>query len=354
MTAGPQSVERVDGVKKVTRKGVGLIAVTAVVIVTVMAAVFFGGRHSLYQPYRGEPVEITVESGASMATVAAELETRDLVPSAVILRLYTRVTGDAAAIQSGRYQIVPGMRPVDIIHDMVAGNVIDDSVRVTIPEGWQRELIAARLARAGIVDREGFLDAAFMRDAYRGIDPLLDELDDDITLEGFLFPETYRLFPDMSPETVVRRKLRTFARRLDEKTRTAIAQQELSLREIVTLASIVEAESPTEDMPKVAGVFSKRLDRGMRLESDATVNYVLGTRMLQPTFADIAVDDPYNTYRYAGLPPGPIGNPGMKAIRAAASPDDNPYLFFLNKPTGETVFARTFAEHLENKARYLD
>ncbi len=354
MTAGPQSGERVDGVKKVTRKGVGLTAVTAVVIVTVMAAVFFWGRHSLYQPYRGEPVEITVESGASMATVAAELEARDLVPSAVILRLYTRVSGDAAAIQSGRYQIAPGMRPVDIIHDMVAGNVIDDSVRVTIPEGWQRELIAARLARAGIVDREGFLDAAFMRDAYRGIDPLLDELDDDITLEGFLFPETYRLFPDMSPETVVRRKLRTFARRLDEKTRTAIAQQELSLREIVTLASIVEAESPTEDMPKVAGVFSKRLDRGMRLESDATVNYVLGTRMLQPTFADIAVDDPYNPYRYAGLPPGPIGNPGMKAIRAAASPDDNPYLFFLNKPTGETVFARTFAEHLENKARYLD
>ncbi len=290
----------------------------------------------------------------SMAAVAAELERRELIPDALVLRLYARLRQDAAAIQSGPYRVEVGMRPVDILDAMVAGRVIDDSVAVTIPEGFRLDQIAYRLERNDIVERDAFAEAALMQDAYRGIDPLFDELEDGASLEGFLFPETYRLFPGSEPEAIVRRMLATFARRLDEELRAALERTERSLREVVILASIVEAEAPPEDMPKVAGVFRNRLERGMRLESDATVNYVLGTSVLQPTFAQVAVDDPYNTYRYPGLPPGPIGNPGLTALRAAADPQETSYYFFLNKPTGETVFSRTFREHLDSKARYLD
>ncbi len=329
--------------------------VTAAAAVAVLGLVgYLWIRPALLTPYQGESVEITVERGMSTAAVAAELERRDLIPEALVMRLYTRFRQDAAAIQSGRYRVEVGMRPVDILDAMVEGRVIDDSVAVTIPEGFRLDQIAYRLERNDIVERDAFAEAAVMLDVYRDIDPVFDELEDDASLEGFLFPETYRLFPESDPEAVVRRMLATFARRLDRELRAAVERSERSLREVVILASIVEAEAPTEDMPTVAGVFSNRLERGMRLESDATVNYVLGTSVLQPTFAQVAVDDHYNTYRYPGLPPGPIGNPGLTALRAAADPQETPYYFFLNKPTGETVFSRTFAEHLDNKARYLD
>ncbi len=340
---------------RVRRQAFRIAIVTAAVAAVVLGLVgYLWIRPALLTPYSGESTEIMVERGMSMRAVAAELDRREVIPDALVLRLYGRLRQDAAAIQSGRYRVEVGMRPVDVLEAMVEGRVIDDSVRVTIPEGFRLDQIAYRLERNDIVERGAFAEAAVMQDGYRGIDPMFDELADGSSLEGFLFPETYRLFPESEPEAVVRRMLATFARRLDQELRAAVERSERSLREIVILASIVEAESPPEDMPKVAGVFSNRLQRGMRLESDATVNYVLGTSVLQPTFAQVAVDDPYNTYRNPGLPPGPIGNPGLTALRAAADPQETPYYFFLNKPTGETVFSRTFSEHLDNKARYLD
>lgn len=294
-----------------------------------------------------------VPRGSTLQSAAIRLEDLGLIPSAQALVLYSRINNIDAGIQAGVYAFVSTQPPVEILSDLQNGNVVDQSVAITIPEGFTKEQIAARLNAAGVVSSDEFRSAAHMSANYRGFS-FLSELEDGMSLEGFLFPETYRLIPGATGTAVVRSMLSVFALRTGEELLSAIAAQDLSVREVITLASIVERESPPEDVHEIAGVFWNRIQRGMRLESDATVNYALGTSNLQPTFADTLVDHPYNTYRFAGLPPGPIGNPGLAAIRGAAEPAMHDYLFFLHKPTRETVFSHTFSEHLAAKARYLD
>jgi UPF0755 protein len=183
----------------------------------------------------------------------------------------------------------------------------------------------------------------------------LSPLEDDTILEGYLFPDTYRIFEDSTPESIVRRMLANLQRQIDGEILGEIEAQNRTLHDVLTLASIVQKEAnDTSQMPDVAGVFWNRLRIRMRLESDATVNYALGTSRRQPTFADVAVVHPYNTYVNHGLPPGPIGNPGIAAIRATLYPAEHDFLFFLHPIDGRIKLSRTFQEHLANKARYLD
>jgi UPF0755 protein len=141
---------------------------------------------------------------------------------------------------------------------------------------------------------------------------------------------------------------------LSQDLREEIKRQNKSVFEVIILASIIEKEAKfPEDMKKIAGVFQNRLNAGKPLESDATINYITGSGRAQSTFEDLQIDSPYNTYKYPGLPPGPISNPGMGAIRAAIYPEMNDYLYFLTKRDGKAVFSRTLEEHLENKRKYL-
>jgi len=298
-------------------------------------------------------VVFEVPRGSTLRGAALRLQEHGLIPNAQVLVLYARIFGIDAGIQAGVYALDATQRPVDILEDLQNGNVLDQSVAVTVPEGFTKQQIAARLNAAEVVSSDEFHAAAHMSSAYRDF-AFLSEVEDGVSLEGFLFPETYRLIPGTAGTDVVRSMLSVFARRTGEELLSSIAAQDRSLREVLTLASIVERESPPEDVHEIAGVFWNRIQRRMRLESDATVNYALGTSNLQPTFADTLVDHPYNTYRFAGLPPGPIGNPGLAAIRGAAEPATHDYLFFLHKPTRETVFSHNFSQHLAAKARYLD
>jgi len=260
----------------------------------------------------------------------------------------------AGRIQAGRYSLDPSLTPRDFLDQFVSGDAIIDDLVVAIPEGWSLYDIELYFEELGLFPKERFQQAAVMQDQYRDF-PLLDHLVDDTILDGYLFPDTYRIFPDSTPESIVERMLTAFHDRLSPDLLSEIDRQDRNLHDILALASIVQKESASdEEMPLVAGVFWNRLQIGMRLESDATVNYVLGTNKLQPTFADTEVNHPYNTYENYGLPPGPVGNPGLPAIRAAVYPAEHDYLFFLHKPNREIVPSRTFAEHLQAKARYLD
>lgn len=300
------------------------------------------------------PVVIEIERGQSVRNVSRLLEREDLIPRAELFEAYVRWTGMAGRIQAGRYSVDPGLTPRDYVDQFVAGDAIIDDIVVSIPEGWSLFDIEVYFEDLGLFSKERFQQAAVMQDRYREF-PLLDHLENDTILDGYLFPDTYRIFPDSTPESIVERMVTAFHDRLPPDLVAEIRRQDRSLHDILSLASIVQKESASdEEMPLVAGVFWNRLDIGMRLESDATVNYVLGTNKLQPTFADTEVDHPYNTYENYGLPPGPVGNPGLPAIRAAVYPAEHDYLFFLHKPNREIVPSRTFAEHLDNKARYLD
>src|SRR3972149_5513944 len=172
-------------------------------------------------------------------------------------------------------------------------------------------------------------------------------------LEGYLYPDTYYVYKDSRPEDLIKKMLDNF----ENKTKDILAEAQVSdkdFHDILTLASIVEREVPkTSERPIIAGLFLKRIQIGMALQSDATVNYVTGKYRLRPTYDDLQVDSSYNTYKNRGLPPSPIGNPSISSIKAVLNPEQSEYLYFLSKPTGETVFSKTLDEHNENKAKYL-
>lgn len=314
---------------------------------TVVVARFF-----LTEPAGYEGI-FEIRPGETLRSVSRHMERLGIVGYAKLLELYGRYKGYSGRLQAGRYVIAPDQSPVRILSRIVSGDAVFNELTITIPEGWSVSDIERYFEDLGLFSVQEFQVAVTMQEEYRDFTALKD-LQDDTILDGYLFPDTYRIFSDSTPRSIVRRMLANFENKLPPDTMSALSEQGRSLHELLTLASIVQAESGVQDMPDVAGVFVKRIRDGIRLESDATVNYVLGTSKLQPTFADTEIDHPYNTYENYGLPPGPIGNPGIDAIRAALHPADNPYYFFLHRPDGQIVLSRTFSEHLENKRRYLD
>lgn len=333
---------------------VPLILVFAAAVIAAGTVVTY--RRTLYRPHQTGIHEAVFEihPGQSLRTVTRRLADSGWIRRPRLVELYARSRGWQTRLQAGRYLLRAAMSPVEIVFKIVNGDAVFDELVITIPEGWSLDRIERHISARGVFSLEAITAAAVMQDAYRSFS-FLDPLQDDTILDGYLFPDTYRVPSDSTPVDLIRRMLATFEVRTREIRATLAARDGVTLHEILTLASIVEAESAdAAEMPGVAGVFRNRLRAGWRLESDATVNYVLGTAKRQPTFADTAVEHPYNTYENAGLPPGPIGNPGLASMRAALDPEDHEYYFFLHPLGGRAVYSRSFAEHLDNKARYLD
>lgn len=248
-----------------------------------------------------------------------------------------------------------------------------EEVQVTIIEGWTEEDIAKKLADTGMFSEEDFLKAVKKFD----ISPFALVMDKPAgtSLEGYLFPDTYRFAKNSSPDDVIGKMLSNFFNRMrsidiveSELTYTIPGFEDLqvvggdnksgmSLYDILTLASIVEEESGSssnmslaEERALIAGVFYNRMLIGQGLESDATVNYITGKNDPGVSIKDTEINSPYNTYRYAGLPPGPIGNPSLGSIQAVLRPTKSEFYYFLHKqPSGEVQFSKTFAEHIQKK-----
>lgn len=242
---------------------------------------------------------------------------------------------------------------------------------VRILEGWTNKDIAEYLEESGLWPAEEFLSAVgthqagFTPDAkpdltvWRGKYEWLPE--DIDSLEGYLFPDTYRIYASSTPDELISRMLDNFDLKLNPEMVAEIERQKKSLTEIISLASIIEKEAPISNIEEgdrdaklVSGVFWNRLEIGQALQSDATLSYLFSDNKPQHSGAELEVDSPYNSYKYAGLPPGPIGNPGLIAIRAAIYPAETNYYYFLTPPDSrEVIYARTYAEHLQNKYKYL-
>lgn len=229
---------------------------------------------------------------------------------------------------------------------------------VTIPEGWRAEEIAQYLEASGVVSAEDFIDVVEGRGG-----PEAPTLPSGATsFEGYLFPESYEFGRDVPAETVLRRFLAEFDRRVEQDVRAMASDRGLSVHELVTLASIVEREaSQPDERGEIAAVFDNRLDRGMPLQADPTVQYALvpfGTVTpntaywkRELTIEDLQLDSPYNTYRATGLPPGPISNPGLAAIEAVANAPPRRWLYFVARADGSHLFAETLDGHNQNVAR---
>ena len=250
-------------------------------------------------------------------------------------------------------------------------NTRAEEITIRITEGWNNKEIADYLEKQGIVSAKDFMkyQAEFDSKGYW----FLRDIPNGFDIEGFLFPDTYRLFasvkvaePKTASETIIRKLLGTFAAKVPENAEDLAKKQGLSLYEAITLASIVENETGRnavsaeqkklldEERGIVAGIFYNRLNIGQALESDATVNYATGKNLPSPTLEDLQINSPYNTYKYPGLPPGPISNPSLSSINAVLNPTVTDYFFFLHKqPSGEPIYSKTFEEHVQNKFKYL-
>jgi UPF0755 protein len=319
----------------------------------------------LYQAELAKPVDpddtreigFSIAPGETAATIGPRLEKAGLIRNARLFSALVRYRGVDHALEAGSYRLSPSMTMEEIVMDLHHGRA--RTVTVTIPEGWRMEQVAAKLADAGLGEADEFL--ALMGTSDYPYPWLHDRRDGaPESLEGFLFPDTYSVPFDASPAAVIDMMLRNFERRVTPELRRDLARQGLSFYEAVVLASIVEREAVVaEERPIIAAVFLRRLDQGMYLQADPTVSYAKGfdserNRWWPPMLVvdSQTVQSPYNTFLYAGLPPGPICSPGLAAIEAVARPAQTSYLFFVSKGDGSHAFAETFEEHLLNVQRY--
>jgi UPF0755 protein len=291
-------------------------------------------------------VEVEVPDGAGTMEVARRLEGAGLVRWPRLFTAYVALRGAEGDLKAGRYAFPEDVGWGRLVTALERGEV--QTVAVTVPEGFTLRSIAPRLATVTDVSSDSVL--ALARDS-----ALVASLGvSGPTLEGYLFPDTYRFAEGVSPRVALRAMVRRYREFWTPERRALADSLGLSEGEVVTLASIVEAEARVaEERPVIAGVYLNRLETGMRLQADPTVQYVLGARKARLLYRDIdsVADDPYNTYTHAGLPPGPIGSPGEASLQAVLQPADVPYLFFVARPDGSHVFTRTQEEHVEAKNR---
>lgn len=296
---------------------------------------------------------VDVEEGESASSVVDRLAGLGIADHPSLLRAYLRYRGLDVGVQAGRYDLSGAMTIRELADRLQHAGA--DETRLTVPEGWRLEQIAqAPALEALAIKPRDFVEAAHRIPAGYSFS---DQISSDGSLEGFLFPDTYSLQEGMSAQDLITAMLENFEERVDESIRTGFFDHGLSLYQGVTLASIVEREAVVpEERPLIASVFLNRLEEGMRLEADPTVQYPLGQAdgtgwwKAPLSSEDLAINSLYNTYLVTGLPPGPIANPGLDSLRAVADPEDSDYLYFRAAcdGSGRHQFARTFDEHLAN------
>lgn len=293
-------------------------------------------------------MRVVIPAGSPVESIGQILYRAGLIRHPLAFRALVEWMGVATRLHAGEYDFTPAMGLREIIRRLVKGEVV--TYTFTIPEGFTVEQIADLLARHGLADRERFLEAARRPDLAPCPPP--DPAQVRYPLEGYLFPDTYRVPRGTCESELISLMVRRFREVWEHELAEKAARQALTPHQVVTLASIVEKETGVpEERPLVAGVFWNRLRRGMLLQADPTVLYALGRSggLLQ---RDLQVDSPYNTYLYAGLPPGPICNPGKAALQAVLEPAATDYLYFVARGDGTHHFSRTLREHLEAVRRY--
>ena len=313
---------------------------------------FFGGALLALFNFAGTPgslatieQNVAVPPGQGLKATAADLYHRGLIRNVFKFNLYARLKGYDKKIKAGEYRLKPSYSPREILEIMVSGKV--QLYKITIPEGYNLVQIADMMPAAGLGPARQFLEAA-NSSALAGEYGIPGE-----SFEGYLFPDTYHFPRGVGPEKIIQTMVRRFREVFTAEWEKRAREKKMTVHQVVTLASIIEKETgaPSE-RPIISSVFHNRLKRNMRLASDPTVIYGIKDFDGNLTRKDLTTVTPYNTYKIKGLPPGPIANPGAKAIAAALFPADKPYLFFVSKRDGTHHFSKTYQEHEKAVRKY--
>jgi UPF0755 protein len=297
-----------------------------------------------YKAYPGAEQFVEIPAGRGLSSIGKSLADAGVVSSKEAFRLAVWLQGSGRRLQAGEYRFDRPMTAGEVVDKLAKGDVYVRAI--TFREGLTVREMAAVFESSGFGSADDFMAAS--KNA-----ALISELDPDARdLEGYLFPDTYTLPRSVTAVQLIERMVSRFRKAATPELRQAATARGLSVRQLVTLASLVEKETAkAEERPVVSGVYTNRLKIGMGLQCDPTVIYAL---MLAGRYdgnirkGDLQIDSPYNTYRYAGLPPGPIAAPGEASLHAAANPADVPYLYFVSRNDGSHVFSTTLDEHNRN------
>lgn len=310
-----------------------------------------------------------VAQGEGTAAIVSRLKAQGVIRSETLFKMALAGSGLDKKLQPGTYDLRGAKDFASIVRVLATGGVPANEFVLLVKEGWNLGDIKKALADAGYADADKLYfvtgipatdhrtlssDKAPKPQDYAGEFSFLEGKPSYVSLEGFLFPDTYRLYRDATPMDVVKTLLANFDKKFSPELRKRAADRGRSVYDVVTMASIVEREVKTpEDRRKVADIFWRRIGKGMALQADSTVNYATGKSLPSVTYEDTQAVSRYNTYKYPGLPLGPISNPGLDALEAAIDPEPNDAWYFLTDADGNVHYARTLDEHNRNKARYL-
>lgn len=327
-----------------------LLAATVIVLLAAAGAGLwiYRGVHTPYKGYADAETFVEIAPGSSTPAMGRLLADAGVVTNPQVFRIAVWMRGAGRRLQAGEYRFDRAMTPGEVVDRIARGDVFLRPV--TFREGLTMRQMASIFEEQGFGEKNAFLAAAAKPAAIRDIDPAAPDL------EGYLFPDTYALPRRTTAEQLVARMSARFEKALTPEVRQQAAARGLSVRQLVTLASLVEKETAKADERRlVAAVYANRLKIGMGLQCDPTVIYALeraGRYTGNLTREDLQFDSPYNTYRYPGLPPGPIAAPGQASLEAAANPADVPYLYFVSRNDGSHAFAATLDEHNRNVLRW--
>lgn len=339
--------------KKGRGKSVLLILLLMIVIVAVGGGYYLSTMNQALSPGSDKIVLMEVASGDTTTAIAAKLEEKGVIASAEKFRIKSRLSGNDGKYKAGVYEVSPAMTASEIMDKLISGE--QKQIRLTIPEGYTLDQVAEAVEKSGICTKEEFLEETqngefeyrFMEYAGTG----------EKRLEGFLYPETYFIPKGTSAHNLVNILLAQFDKVFTDEYYDQAAKMGLTPRDVVTVASMIQRETlVSAEGAKVASVIYNRLEDGMKLQIDATVQYALGEQKARLTYSDLEVDSPYNTYKVQGLPAGPICQPHKSAIEAALWPEDTDYLFYVLKPdgSGSHNFAVTDTEFAQYREQYLN
>jgi conserved hypothetical protein, YceG family len=341
---------------KIKNKSHTLIAGIVAICIVFLAA---SGIYSLYAGSAEKPVDpgskeyfsVTIPSGTGTADIADILKEKKLINNAGVFKLDTKSKGYDGKYKAGQYSLSPGMSMEEIMKILVSGKA--DTVRFTIPEGYDIKRIEEKLSKEGLINVEEFQKE--IENGQFNYDFLANIPAGPNRLEGFLFPETYDIFKTANEHDIIDKMLYQFNKVFTKEYYNRAKEMGMSVKDVITLASIIEREARVpEDRPVIASVFYNRLKIKMPLQSCATVQYILGEQKPVLSIKDTKIESPYNTYLHTGLPPGPIASPGADSIKAALYPAQTDYLYFLAKGDGTHAFSSTYEQFLKDKAKYID
>lgn len=350
---------------KVVRK---IVFIISIILVITIAAVAGGGYYYLstalkpVDPNNKQEIEIEIPIGSSVSTIGKILEENGIIKSGRVFKYYVKFKNEAD-FQAGEYQMSKAMTFPEIIDSLKTGRLMQEVVfKMTIPEGKQLEQIAAIIAKNTDLKAEAVFkqlnDRAFIdRLVEKYPDVLSKEIfqkDVKYPLEGYLFPATYPFYKENPTVDEIIGTMLDKTREVLKTYAGQMAEMDYTPHKLLTMASLIEEEATQQtEREKIASVFYNRLEVGMPLQTDPTVLYALGEHKSRTLYKDLEVDSPYNTYKYKGLPPGPIANAGEVSIEAALNPAKTDYYYFLATSTGEVIFTKTLDAHNREKAKHI-